>query len=120
VAEFSGADRELLDGTDEVGIETRVGRQVPIWIVVVGDDVYIRSVKGVDGRWYQAMLRGTPARLHAGETAWAIASEHVSDANEIERVSDAFRGKYDQRWPQPTAAMVKPSVLGTTLRIWPA
>src|SRR4051794_2990035 len=80
VAAFSQADRDLLQRTDEVGIETRAGRQLPIWVVVVGDDVYIRSVRGIEGRWYQALLGGTDARLHAGDRAWSIKSEQVSDA----------------------------------------
>ena len=118
--EFSPSERELLDKTDEVGIETRAGRQLPIWVVVVGDTAYIRSVRGIEGRWYQALLGGTEARLHAGSAVWTIASEQVTDADEIERVSDAFKTKYEQRWPQPTAAMLRPSVLPTTMRISPA
>ncbi len=120
MAEFSAADRELLHRMDEVGMETRAGRQLPIWIVVVGDDVYVRSVRGIEGKWYQALLGGTTARLHAGDTVWGITSEQVSDAAEIEQVSRAFRSKYEKRWPQPTAAMLRPAVLPTTLRIWPA
>src|SRR5919198_4783874 len=114
MAEFSDADRELLDKTDEVGIETRAGRQLPIWVVVIGDHAYIRSVRGVEGRWYQALLGGSEARLHAGSTRWRISAEQVADAAEIDAVSDAFRHKYEKRWPQPTAAMVRESVLSTT------
>ena len=120
MAAFSAADRELLHQTDEVGIETRAGRQLPIWVVVVGEQVYIRSVRGIEGRWYQALLGGTDARLHAGASTWRIAAEQVADAGEIEAVSDAFRRKYEKRWPQPTAAMVRESVLSTTMRISPA
>ncbi len=118
-SQFSQDDRELLHRIDEVGIETRAGKQLPIWIVVVADEVYIRSVKGIEGRWYQALLGGTQARLHAGSTAWTIDAEQVSDPAVIEQVSDALKQKYEKRWPAPTAAMLRPQVLSTTMRITP-
>jgi hypothetical protein len=87
--------------------------------MVVGDEVYIRSVRGEDGVWYQAMRRGAAARLLAGSSAWPIQVEPVTDAAEIARVSDAVSAKYAQRWPGPTAAMLRPEVLPTTLRVTP-
>ena len=120
MGDFTTADRELLHKTEEVGIEIRAGRQLPIWIVVDGDNVYVRSVRGIEGRWYQAMLGGTRAKLYVGQTEWTIKSEQVADPEEIERVNQAIRRKYEQRWPQPTAAMLRPAVVPTTLRIAPA
>jgi hypothetical protein len=118
--EFTATDRETLHQTDEVLIETRVGKRLPIWVVVVGEHAYIRSVRGIEGRWYQALLGGTEARLHAGATNWTIRAEQVSDQHEIDRVSDALKAKYESRWGQPTAAMLRPEVLHTTMRIGPA
>ena len=117
--QFSSDDRDLIHRTDEVGIETRAGKQLPIWVVVVGAQVYIRSVRGIEGRWYQALLGGTEARLHAGSTAWTIDAEQVSDPVVIEQVSDALKQKYEKRWPAPTAAMLRPEVLPTTMRVVP-
>jgi hypothetical protein len=119
MGEFSAADRELLDATDEVEIETRSGKKLPIWIVVDGEHVYVRSVRGFEGRWYQALLGGTEARLHLGSTAWTIRGEQVTDTTQIERVSDALRRKYHERWAMPTEAMLRQEVLPATLRIFP-
>ena len=120
MSDFTPAHRELLQQTDEVHIETRIGKRLPIWVVADGDPVYIRSVRGIEGRWYQALLGGTEARLHAADTVWSIRAEQVSDQHEVARVSDALKRKYESRWPAPTAAMLRPSVLPTTLRICPA
>ena len=58
----------LLDRTSEVDIETRSSQgsvhRVPIWIVVAGDDVYARSWRGSQARWYRELT----AR-EGGETA---------------------------------------------------
>jgi hypothetical protein len=114
---FTAADKRLLADTDEVGVEFKPGRKIPIWIVVDADQVYVRSVRGPEGRWYQALAGGQPVQLYAGDTAWSIKAEHVTDAAEIQRVSDALSEKYQQRWPGPTAAMLREPVLPTTLRV---
>jgi hypothetical protein len=116
---FASEDLQLLHRTDEVGMETRPGRQVPIWIVVDGDQAYVRSVKGPNGAWWKRLSSGGEARLHAGGRSWAIRGEPVSDA-QVQRVSDALKSKYERRWPGPTAAMLRPDTLPTTLRLQPA
>ncbi len=49
----------LLDTTNEVHVRTRSGDRTIdtiIWIVVADNVVYVRSVQGEDGRWYQRAL----------------------------------------------------------------
>ncbi len=36
---------------------------VPIWIVVSGNDVFVRSVRGPKGRWYRDLAAGSTATL---------------------------------------------------------
>ena len=116
---FTAEDQQLLHSTDEVDMETRPGRQVPIWIVVDGDQVYVRSVRGPKGLWWQRLSGGGTAHLHAGGKSWQVRGDPVSDA-QVQRVSDAITSKYQRRWPGPTAAMLRPETLPTTLRIQPA
>jgi len=117
MSDFTAQERQQLDETDEVHVGFRPAQRIPIWIVVDGDKVYVRSVKGPDGKWYQALAAGRPFTLRAGSSEWSIVGEHVSDQAEIERVSEAFSRKYNSRWPGPTAAMLRAEVLPTTLRI---
>jgi len=120
MADFTADERRLLDGTDEVQVGFRPAQRIPIWIAVVGDDVYVRSVKGANGKWYQALAAGRAFWLHTGASEWSIVGEHVTDAAEIERVSEAFTRKYDKRWHASTVAMLRPETLPTTMRIAPA
>jgi hypothetical protein len=120
VADFTADERKLLGDTDEVHVGFRPGQHIPIWIVVDGDTVYVRSVKGPDGKWYQALAGGRPFTLRAETNEWSISGQRVTDQAEIARVSEAFSRKYQQRWPGPTASMLRQEVLPTTMRVAPA
>jgi hypothetical protein len=120
VADFTADERKRLAETDEVHVGFRPGQRIPIWIVIDADAVYVRSVRGPDGKWYQALAAGRPFTLRAADAEWSIAGQHVTDQAEVARVSEAFSRKYQQRWPGPTAAMLRPEVLPTTMRVAPA
>ena len=117
----------LLDQTDEVRIEPPSADGQPmqpviIWVVVLdGRDVYVRSYRGVKGRWYQQLLKQPQhrGRLHVDQRAIPVRAVHIDDPEIIARVSDAFRKKYESKWPQETAEMVRDDVLPTTLRLDP-
>jgi hypothetical protein len=89
------------------------GRTIPIWVVVVDGDAYVRSYRGESGRWYRraresgrAVIGGVP-----------VAVEPIDDAALDERISDAFRAKYGPTSRGSTEAMVTPEVVATTLRL---
>jgi hypothetical protein len=123
-AGFSDADRRVIDATDEVQIETpRAGsktRRTTIWIVTDGPDVFVRSVRGSDGLWFQAIRAGASGVLHAGAQSWPVTASPATDAASIARVNAALETKYGKRWRGPTDAMLRPEVFDTTLRLLPA
>jgi hypothetical protein len=119
-------DAELLrrlDAAEEVEIETRreagAATRTIIWIVVDGGRVYVRSVRGPGGKWYQRLRRDPEGALHVAGTRKPVRAVPVSDAAEIERVSEALRRKY-ARYQGPLAGMLQPETLPTTLRLEPA
>ena len=68
---FDPETLSLLDETEEVYIETRRDADSPehrtiIWVVVVGGEVFVRSVRGPKGRWYQRDLRQPRRRVARG------------------------------------------------------
>ncbi|MBV8337481.1 MAG: DUF2255 family protein, partial [Alphaproteobacteria bacterium] len=103
----------------EVTIETEghPGVPVTIWIVVLDGTVFVRSVKGPKGRWYRDLSGGSSGKLGFDGTAVAVRAVPVTDDEVIAEVSEAYLEKYR---PSPWAdAMVRPEVLGTTLRLEP-
>jgi hypothetical protein len=112
------------DTTHEIEIETSRGDGAPvhrtvIWIVVDGDAAYVRSVRGPAGRWYRELVANPRGAVHAAGQRVTVRAQPATDADSVNRVSDALRAKYEQRWPGPTASMLRDETLPTTLRLEP-
>jgi hypothetical protein len=119
-------DAELLrrlEDAEEIEIETRrktgQARQTTIWIVVDEGRVYVRSVRGPGGKWYQRLRRDPQGAVHLAGARTPVRAVPVGDAAEIERVSEALRRKY-ARYSGPLANMLRPDTLPTTLQLEPA
>ena len=120
-------DTDTLNGWDqtaEVEIETSRGPGAPvhrtvIWIVVDGDQAYIRSVRGAQGRWYREIVANPRGAVHLGGKRVPVTAHAANDAPTVARVSELLSRKYQDRWPGPTAAMLREEVLPTTLRLTP-
>ncbi len=108
--------------SDEVEIETRLDAAAPshrtiIWIVPTKDGVYIRSVKGGLGRWYKEATANPSVVIHRGRERVQARVEHERNPTVIREVSDAYRLKYNERWPEDTDSMLREHTLSTTLRV---
>jgi hypothetical protein len=118
-------DRETLDLLDrrrEVRIETSrpdgTRRRTIIWVVVDGDEVFIRSVRGDRGYWYQAALDDPDSvALLVGDRLIDVRPTPATDEAAVERFSHGVRRKYGKG--ASVEAMVQPETLGTTLRLEP-
>ncbi len=103
----------------EVVIETRRGDRVigtVIWVVVGDDDVYVRSVRGESGRWYQRAVSNPEVALRVGDASFEFRAVPATDPDSIELASEALRRKYRGR---SLDNMLLPETLGTTLRLEP-
>jgi hypothetical protein len=90
---------------------------VPIWVVRVGDELYVRSWRGDGGRWYRAARACRDGQVSAGgvskDVALLAAGDEVNDA-----VDAAFREKYG-RYTGYVEPMVALQARATTLRLVP-
>lgn len=116
-------DGELLDRiaqANEVVIETRSGDRsyrTIVWVAIVDGVIYVRSVRGEAGPWYQRARIEPSVALHLGETSIPFTAIPATDDTSVVRASQGFAQKYPAG--QPLAAMLRPEVLGTTLRLEP-
>jgi hypothetical protein len=110
----------ILDESREVRIET-TGRRgsisTIIWIVVAGDEVYVRSVRGDEGRWYQRALAEPQVAIDVAGEKLSFRAVPVDEPAEIDTVTEALRAKY--RPGGSLDRMTRDEVLGTTLRLEP-
>jgi hypothetical protein len=100
------------------GGETRV-HQTVIWIVIDGDAVFVRSVRGPAGRWFRELQANPHGAVIAGDRRVGVTAQPATDAASVARVSELLRAKYAKRWPGPTEAMLRDETLPTTLRLTP-
>jgi hypothetical protein len=119
---FDRETLDLLDARREVRIHTsrpdgRTRRTI-IWVMVEDDDVFIRSVRGDRGYWYQAALDDPDSvALRVGDRLIDARPILATDEDSIERCSAGVRRKY--RSGASVVAMLRPETLGTTLRLEP-
>lgn len=106
----------------EVEVETASAdgdaHRVTIWIVVMGEAPYVRSVRGAKGRWYRELLRAGEGAIHVGARRIPVRAKRVTDAAENDRVSEAIQQKY-VRPVASVKAMIRDEVLATTARLEP-
>jgi hypothetical protein len=120
-----GFDRdtlELLSSSYEIDIETSRPdggtRSTTIWVVVVDGRVFVRSVRGDRGHWFQAALDDPESIvLLVDRRAIPTGAQLATDETSIERCSAGLRAKY-ARDPS-LRSMLRPQVLETTLLLEP-
>lgn len=94
-------------------------KRVTIWVVRLGNDLYVRSYRGRAGAWF----RGTQAR-HAGHI-WAGGVEkdvifvEEADPEVNAKIDAAYRAKYRQHGAQYVDPMVGPGAKAATLKLLP-
>jgi hypothetical protein len=113
-----------LANTEEIEIETRSvtipgrTRRTIIWVIVDNNQVYIRSLRGRNGRWYQEITATPEGVIHVDGQHLAVHAVPVTDEVTIMRVSNEVLRKYHD---SPSVnSMVRIETLSTTLLLEPA
>ena len=95
----------------------RPGRAVPIWVVRVGDELYVRSWRGDAGAWYRAAKARRAGRISSGGVARDVEFSDAEDAVN-DAIDAAYRDKY-ARYPSYVEPMVTAQARATTLQLVP-
>lgn len=120
--QFDAATLRRIDAAYEVEIETTrpdgTLRRTIIWVVVEGDEVYVRSWKGDRGYWYQAALdRPADVTLDLDGARIPVRAVTANDEDQIAGCSRALSKKY---LADPSlSSMLRKGVLATTIRLEP-
>lgn len=89
---------------------------VIIWAVVVGNDLYVRSVRGEAGGWYRRLQQNPVARIESGgleRDVMAVAADRALD----QAIDAAYLAKFG-----PSSAVdsiTTPAAKATTLELVP-
>jgi hypothetical protein len=88
----------------------------PIWVVRVGDGLYIRSAAGRTSAWYRHATQHNRARVRAGGIEADVMLQPVADPAVNTQVSAAYQVKYGNQgsW---LAMFLRPPATEATLRL---
>jgi hypothetical protein len=91
-------------------------KPVTIWVVRVGDDLYVRAVNGRTGAWFRGALSRHQGRIWAGgvEKDVTFVEEAASDLHD--QIDAAYWDKY-RRYPQYVPPVVTPEARAATLKL---
>jgi hypothetical protein len=111
-----------LESVEEVDIETSRGSGAPvhrttIWVVVGDGEVYVRSLKGEDGRWYRELTANPEAVLHVEGEAIPVRAVPAADPESVARGTEGFRSKYGDS--PYLDSMIRDEIAPTTVRLEP-
>jgi hypothetical protein len=112
-----------IDRTDEIRIASRrtdgsLRPFITIWVVRLGDDVFVRSAHGPENDWFRRAVASGEGRIRfAGaehDVAFEASGPHLDDA-----LHAAYHAKYDRYGRAPVASVVSADAARSTLRLVP-
>ena len=95
------------------------GRPVTIWVVRVGDDLYVRSWKGHAGAWFRAAQARHEGHVEAGGVRKDVTFVAETDENINDRIDDAYRTKYRRHGGRYVDPMVAAQARAATIKLVP-
>ncbi len=89
-----------------------------IWVVRVGDDLYVRSYRGRSGSWFRNALQRHQGRIRAGGVERDVTFEEA-DAADHQAIDKAYQTKYARYGATYVDPMVNPNASAATLGLIP-
>ena len=119
---FAEDDLSRIHDAEEIDIETQPpdgsAHRTTIWIVAEGGDVFVRSVRGSRGRWFQEALANPAVAIHVDGRRLPATAIPATDPDSMDRVTRAVIEKYVGI--EGYDSMQNPEIFSSTLRLEPA
>jgi hypothetical protein len=92
---------------------------VTMWVVRVGDDLYVRSAGGPDRPWYRNAKASGAGHIRAGGLEHSVAfADAPADAHDD--IDAAYHAKYDGYGPKIVGHVTGPDARLVTIRLMPS
>jgi len=123
VSAWTSGELERIASADELEIaavrrDGTLRKPVTVWVVRLGDDLYVGSVKGPTGAWFRGTQARHEGRIQAGgvdrDVTFVEADTALSD--EVDR---AYRTKYRRYAANIVNSVLTPGARSATLRVVP-
>lgn len=101
-----------------LGKDGRLGKRVTIWVVAVGDGLYVRAYRGLRSVWYRGTQDRQAGRIWAGGIEKDVAFE-PGEPGRNDQIDAAYRTKYRRHEAQYVDPMVTEGARATTIKLTP-
>jgi hypothetical protein len=91
---------------------------VTIWVVRVGDDLYIRSAYGANNPWYRRARASGAGRIRAGGIERDVTFAEA-ESGAMPAIDDTYHAKYDRFGPAIVGPVVGAAAAPVTIRLLP-
>ena len=94
-------------------------KPVTIWVVRVGDDLYVRSVYGRGSAWFRGTRTRSQGHIQAGGIDKDVTFVEETDAHVNEQIDDAYRTKYRRYAASIVNTTLAPEARAATIKLVP-
>lgn len=94
----------------------RLRKEVVVWVVRHGDDLYVRCWRGRDGAWFRAALVSHEGRVRVDGMERDVTFVEEADEQVNDRIDAAYRSKY-RRYGSYVPPMVSQQARAATLKL---
>jgi hypothetical protein len=124
MTEWTTGQLEAIGGAEELEIASRrpdgsLREYTPIWVVRIGSELVVRSVRGQAGHWYTHAVENRRGRIRAGGVERDVAFEEPQGVDP-QAIDDAYRTKYARYAGGVLEPLFTPDAVAAELRLVPA
>jgi hypothetical protein len=122
MAAWMSGELDKIEAADELRLASArrdgtLRRPVTMWVVRLGDDLYVRSVNGRSASWFRGARVRHEGRLSSGGVEKEVALVETDELGD--EVDTAYRTKYQRYAAGIVESIVSPKARAATLKLVP-
>lgn len=120
---WNSDELDVIDRTDELHVSWQrrdgsLSNPVIVWVVRLGDDLYLRSVRGRGATWYRGTQGTREGHIQCGGVSRDVAFENAG-AEIGDALDAAYRAKYRRYATSIVDSVNSPQAREATIRLVP-
>ncbi|WP_214321840.1 DUF2255 family protein [Nonomuraea sediminis] len=121
---WTSTELDAIGTAEELEISPTQGDGTPqgpvtIWVVRVGDDLYVRSYRGREGAWFQTTQIRHEGHIQAGGIDKDVTFAEEKDPQVNDQIDTVYQTKYSRYGPRYVDPMLADEARSTTLKLLP-